>query len=157
MSVSAMSWFVIVLAVSAVSFVGLVANTAVSESATAAVDADRARGAGRTRSAEKLWGTAEAQARKAGRWAPWSTDPLRASADAALLRGRRGRAATVYRRAINREPGDWSLWFGLARATAGRQQRTALRQAARLNPLSPEVAGLRAALRAATRTQPGGR
>jgi hypothetical protein len=128
---------------SAFSFVGLLANHAISASADAARAGDRELAAGRPRAAAEHWDEAEAQARGAARWAPWSTEPWRALADAQLLRRNPAGAAASFRRAIAKEPGDWSLWYGLARASRGRPQRFALRRAARLNPLSSEVAGLR--------------
>jgi hypothetical protein len=42
-----------------------------------------------------------------------------------------------------KSPAAWTLWFDLARATTGAAQRQALDHAARLNPLSPEIAELR--------------
>jgi hypothetical protein len=131
------------VALGAFSFVGLVANHAISASADAARAADRDRATGRSRAAAEHWDEAEAQARRAGRWAPWSSEPWRALADAQLLRRDPAGAVVSFRRAIAAEPGDWSLWYGLARASRGHAQRLALRRAARLNPLSPEVAGLR--------------
>jgi tetratricopeptide (TPR) repeat protein len=133
----------VMVAVGAFCFVGLVANRAIAASEDAALAADRARAAGRASEASQRWDEAEAQARKATRWAPWSTDPWAALANAQLGRRDPARAAASFRRAIAKEPGDWSLSYGLARATRGRARRAALRQAARLNPLSPEIAGLR--------------
>jgi O-antigen ligase len=128
---------------SAFSFLGFVANHAISASTDAARAADRDRAAGRLRTAAEHWDEGETQVRRAARWAPWSTEPWRALADAQLLRRDRSGAAASFRRAIAKEPNDWSLWYGLARASRGRAQRLALRRAARLNPLSPEVAALR--------------
>jgi hypothetical protein len=58
------------------------------------------------------------------RWAPWSAEPDRIEGDAASLR-----------RAIAKDPHDWSLWAALARATTGPERRRAAALAARLNPL----------------------
>jgi hypothetical protein len=133
----------VMVAVGAFSVVGFVANRAVAASANAAREADLARATGRASHASKRWDEAEAEARNAARWAPWSTDPWAALADAQLGRRNPAGAAASFRRAIAKEPGDWRLWYGLARATRGHVQRAALRRAARLNPLSPEVSGLR--------------
>jgi len=38
-------------------------------------------------------------------------------------------------KAIAKSPGDWNLWFDLARATTGKGQRQALQHAKQLNPL----------------------
>jgi cytochrome c-type biogenesis protein CcmH/NrfG len=52
------------------------------------------------------------------------------------------------RKALAEDPGDWNLWFDLARASEGRAQVAALSNARRLNPLSPEVAAFRQELTA---------
>jgi hypothetical protein len=135
--------------VGVLSFVGLVGNRAIASSATTARAADRARALGNPRLASARWDEAEAQARRATRWAPWSTDPWVALGQAQLGRLHPAAAAVSFRRAIAKEPGDWRLWYDLARATRGATQRAALRRASRLNPLSPEVSALRTAIGAA--------
>lgn len=105
--------------------VGLIGNSKLS-SARAAADQGR-------------WQAAEAEARSAGRWAPWSAAPweLRALAEVAL--GQLPAARASFREAIRRDPHDWSLWFGLAQASSGQARHAALAQALRLNPKSPEL------------------
>jgi hypothetical protein len=48
-----------------------------------------------------------------------------------------------YRKAIANDPRDWSLWFELAGASGGVARERALAEASRLNPLSPEITGVR--------------
>lgn len=119
----------ITLASMVAAFVGLVGNMALSQSA-------RAAGAGD-------WGASIDHARRAQTWAPWSPEPYRRVGDAELALARPFRARASYNKAIGKTPNDWSLWFDLARASTGRQQRDALGRAAALNPLSPEVAQFR--------------
>jgi len=105
--------------------VGLVGNSKLS-SARAAADQGR-------------WQAAEAKARSAGRWAPWSAAPweLRAVAEVAL--GQLPAARASFREATRRDPHDWSLWFELAQASSGQARHAALARALRLNPKSPEL------------------
>jgi O-Antigen ligase len=86
---------------------------------------------------------AESQARKARRWARWSSEPWEHLADSQLARGASVAAADSYRKAIAKEPTDWELWFGLAHATSGAEQRRALAEATRLNPRSSELEAFR--------------
>ena len=46
--------------------------------------------------------------------------------------------------AITKEPTDWQLWFRLAEASTGPEQRRALAEARRLNPRSPELSAFEA-------------
>jgi Flp pilus assembly protein TadD len=112
----------------------LVSNLVISQSQTAARQGN--------------WVASARDARRAETWAPWSSDPMRLLGEAQLGLGERRAAVASFHRAIAKSPQDWNLWFDLARATLGRDQRTALAEAARLNPLSPEVAQLRLELRA---------
>ena len=111
-----------------IAFVGLVGSSAssASEEAVEASPPDYAE--------------AEAQARKARRWAPWSSEPWQRLGEAQLAAGELAAARTSFRKAIAKEPSDWELWFRLAEASSGRAQRTALAEARRLNPRSPELA-----------------
>ena len=120
----------VALALAAFAIVGLVGNGAIGASATASGD-------GR-------WAEAEAEARRAARWAPWSAEPWRWLAEAQLVRGDDAAARTSFRRALAKDPENWELWFGLARASLGAERARALDRAARLNPLSPDIAELRA-------------
>jgi hypothetical protein len=123
-----------IVALIGVAFVGLVGNLAASESANAARDGN--------------WSAAARHARRAVDWAPWSADPWRLLGEAQLGAGDTAPAQRSFREAIAKDPGDWTLYFDLARATTGRAQLAALAAAARLNPRSPEVAELRRELAA---------
>jgi Flp pilus assembly protein TadD len=83
------------------------------------------------------------EARRAERWAPWSTDALERQADAALSDGSFEAARRLYREAIAKDTGDWELWLGLALASDGNAKRRALDRAAALNPLATEIQQLR--------------
>jgi len=115
----------VTLALMVVAFVGLVGNMALSESARAARAGD--------------WATSIGKAERARTWAPWLSEPYKRIGDAELALSHPSRARASYRRAIDKAPNDWSLWFDLARASRGRAQLEALAHAARLNPLSPEI------------------
>jgi O-Antigen ligase len=117
------------LVVSAAAFVVAVGNSALASS-------DDAIAAGN-------WPRAESQARKARTWAPWSSDPWRRLGEAQAARGELVAARVSLRRAVAKDDGDWSLWYGLASVARGREQARALAQATRLNPLGAEVAQLR--------------
>jgi O-antigen ligase len=86
---------------------------------------------------------AKEQARKARRWAPWSSEPWQRLGEAQLAAGELAPARDSFRKAIAKEPTDWQLWFHLAEASSGAARRTALAEANRLNPLSPELAAFR--------------
>jgi tetratricopeptide (TPR) repeat protein len=118
------------LAVAAVVFVALVGNIAIAASDTAAD--------------EGSWSKAASEARKAKRWAPWSSEPWQRLGEAHLGQGRFADAEHDFREAIEREPRDFELWLDLARATDGAERAAALRRATQLNPLSPEIEEFRA-------------
>jgi Flp pilus assembly protein TadD len=119
------------IAAAAFSFVGLVANRAVSDSAEALAAGDFPR--------------AEAQARKATRWAPWSSEGWASLGQAQLQAGGLAAARASFRRALAKDPRDWSLWFYVASASTARERRAAARIAYSLNPMSPELAAVRRA------------
>jgi O-antigen ligase len=102
------------------------------------------RGASAARAGD--WTAAAAHARSAERWAPWSSAPWQQLGEARLARGEFVAARASFRRAIDRNPADWELWFDLARSSTGQVQRAALAKAAALNPFSPEIAEFRAEL-----------
>ena len=116
--------------VGAAAFVFLVGQMQLSR---AAVAADSAR-----------WGQAEADARSASHWLPWSTEPWRRLGEAQLGQGLLAAARVSFRKALSKDDGDWSLWFDLARASTGKAQAVALAHASRLDPHSPEIAEFRA-------------
>jgi hypothetical protein len=114
-------------------FVGLVGNRAVSA-------ADAAGDSGRPRKEES-------EARKAVRWAPWSSEAWRLVAEGEYAQANLRGAQASLRHALAKDSGNWQLWFNLAAASRGRERLEALRKAHRLNPLSPEIADYRASLR----------
>jgi hypothetical protein len=120
-----------VLALAGFAFVGLMSNSALSAS-TSARDSDPQR--------------SEHEAHKAASWAAWSAQPWQALGETELSHGRLAAARASFARAIGKDRSDWELWLDLAFASAGKQRQAALAEAARLNPLSPEVAQFRQAL-----------
>jgi hypothetical protein len=114
-------------------FVALIGNSAASASSTAAQAGN--------------WRKAESDARRASTWLPWSSEPWRLIAEAQFARNEVAAARASFRKAIVEDDRDWTLWFELALASKGPAQRVALAHASRLNPLSPEIARFRAALR----------
>jgi tetratricopeptide (TPR) repeat protein len=114
-----------VAALAFVGFAGLIGNGALDASARAA--------------ASERWQQSASQARKAARWLPWSAEAWRRLAVAQSQDGDTAAARASLRRAIAKSPDEWRPWVGLARLSAGRVQRQALRQAALLNPRDPEV------------------
>ena len=125
--------FIVACSLSTFGFVALVGHSALAEAA-GAVGHDMPK--------------AEAEARKATRWAPWSAEPWRVLAEAQLAAGNAAGARRSLRKAIEKEPRDWTLWYALALASEERPAiREALDQAAMLNPRGAEIAQLRRALR----------
>lgn len=124
--------FLAALALGGLAVVGAIGSSALARSADAAGRGD--------------WAEAASQARTAGHFAPWSTEPLRALGQAELARGDLAAARASFERAVARDAGDWALWLDLARASEGRARLEALAGAERLNPLSPEIALFRAEL-----------
>jgi tetratricopeptide (TPR) repeat protein len=114
-----------VLVLAGVALVGLIGNSAVRASFQALAEAD--------------YRAADAEARKAARWLPWSSEPWHALARAQLARGNAEAARESFRRAIAKNARDWELWYGLALVSEGSARRSALAEAARLNPLQPEI------------------
>ena len=108
-------------------FVGLVGSSALAASDDAAVasppDLDEAAD----------------EARKAQDWAPWSSEPWQRLGEAQLGQGDLAGARASFRKAIDKEPGDWLLWLRLAEASSGAEREAALREAERLNPLADEI------------------
>jgi hypothetical protein len=120
------------IVLSAVALIGLVGNTALEAS-------DAATTAGR-------WEAAEQHAHTAVRWLPWSAAGWEALAEAQFAQHRQGVGLRSLHRALAKDRGDWVLWLDLVGATHGAGQRAALRQAFRLNPRSPELVPLFAAV-----------
>lgn len=112
-------------------FVGLVGASALAASDAAAA------------ATPPNWSEAEDEARKAKRWAPWSSEPWQRLGEAQVGRGDLAGARASLRKAIEKEPEDWLLWFRLAEASSGADREEALDRAQRLNPLSSEIRELR--------------
>ncbi len=91
--------------------------------------------------------TAEAEARKAMRWSPWSANAIEQLGEVQFEHGDLNAARQSFRQAIEKNPEDWDLWFDLAVASDGKTLREAVAHASRLNPLDPELTALREALR----------
>jgi O-antigen ligase len=123
---------VAVLAIVAVSSVALLGNQALAESESAAARED--------------WPRAQAEARTAIRWTPWSAHGWQALGEAELLQANLPEARTSFRRALEKDPDDWNLWLNLAYASTGREQRRAAERALALNPLSSEIERVRPAI-----------
>jgi O-antigen ligase len=121
----------VLVALAGVAFVGLVGASASAASQEAA------------EASPPDYAEAEDEARKARRWAPWSSEPWQRLGEAQLAAGELAPARASFRKAIAKEPTDWELWFRLAEAAGGREQRRALSEALRLNPRSPELADFR--------------
>jgi len=123
------------IALAAVAFVGLVGSSALAASQDAAG------------SAAPDYAKAEREARKAKRWAPWSSEPWQGLGEAQLAAGDTAAARGSFRKAIDKEPTDWLLWFHLAEASTGAAKRQAADEALRLNPLNFDVLTMQKQLR----------
>jgi O-antigen ligase len=110
-----------VLALIAVSFVGLVGNRAQAAAVAAASRGD--------------WQSVSAQARKAAVWAPWSADALVLQANAADHAGQRDDALALLRRAVGKDANDLGAWLALASAASGRERAVAEARVDSLDPL----------------------
>jgi len=89
---------------------------------------------------------AEVEARRAARWAPWSSHPLRTLAEAQLQQNERGAARATLRKALAKDDRDWRLWLDLALAADDPERREAFARAETLNPLGRRIAELRSTL-----------
>ena len=88
------------------------------------------------------WQKAEAKARSASNWMPWSSAPWRTIGEAQLARQRFADARRSLGKAIAKDPNDWHLWLDLASASTGKPRTQALDRTRRLNPLGPDLATL---------------
>lgn len=129
---------VVVLVAGALALVGLVANSALSASSHATTN--------------ERWRSAETQARKAIRWAPWSSEGWQQLGELQLQQAKFAEARASFQRAIAKDGSNWNLWFDLALASGGAGKRRAALEALRLNPRSPEIAQIRPALGLAPRS-----
>jgi hypothetical protein len=117
------------MGLAAFAFVGLVGNQALAASNDARDRGQLAR--------------AETEAKTAIRWAPWSGEGWERLAGVRFAQGDSKGARAALLEAIERDPGDWALWYDLGVASEGSERLRAYREAARLNPLSKNVAVLR--------------
>jgi O-Antigen ligase len=110
--------------VGGLTLVFLVGNRDLSTAATAAANGQH---------------TLDARARAAETWAPWSPDPPRWLATVQLDDGHRAAARKLLAAAIGKDRTDWSLWLEMAAASDGQARISAIREAQRLDPNSPEL------------------
>jgi tetratricopeptide (TPR) repeat protein len=113
----------------AAAFVGLMGNQALASSKDAEKSGQLAR--------------AESKARAAVRWAPWSATAWKRLADVHFAQKDLKGARAALLEALEKDPSDWALWYQLGVASEGGERLRAYREAARLNPLSKNVAVLR--------------
>jgi Flp pilus assembly protein TadD len=69
----------------------------------------------------------------------WSPEPWRRLGEAQALSGELAAARVSFRRAIERDRHDWTLWYELAEASRGTERQRALAVASRLNPLDTRL------------------
>jgi O-Antigen ligase len=117
---------VVVAALGVVALLGLIGNSALAASGSAA-------NAGN-------WSSAERHARTAIRWMPWSDAGWQALGEAQIGMHDRAAAQVSLNRALAKDPNDWVTWLDLVAATRGKAQLAALVHASRLNPRGPEIA-----------------
>ena len=113
-------------ALGAAALLGLVGNSALSASESAAAAGN--------------WSLAERHAHTAIRWLPWSPAGWQRLGEAQIGAHDRVAAEHSLRRAIAKDRNDWVVWLDLVAASRGEAQTSALVEASRLNPLSPEIA-----------------
>jgi hypothetical protein len=112
----------LIVVVGAFASIGLVGNSALKAS-------DAARRAGR-------WDRAASDARRARSWMPWSPAPWSALGEAQLGAGLVRNARASFRKAVSMDPGDWELWYDVARASTGHERFAALQHVVALYPRS---------------------
>lgn len=110
-------------------FAGLVGNVAFEKAITAAAIGSTT--------------DANAQARRAILWMPWSGEPWRLVGELARGEGNTVLARASFRQGLKQDPHNWRLWIDLASITSGQARANAVEQATRLNPHSVEVEILR--------------
>ncbi len=111
----------------AFALIALLGNSAVSASSKSADGGHYAR--------------AESQAHEAMSFVPWSAEPWRRLGEAQALSGNLADARISFRRAIEKDRRDWTLWYELALASRGAERQRALAQASRLNPRDTRLQG----------------
>jgi tetratricopeptide (TPR) repeat protein len=115
----------VAVALSALTIVGLLGNTALESSQAAGSSGH--------------WQAAERHARSAIRWMPWSAAGWQALGEAQLALHDRAGARRSLQRAVAKDPNDWVAWLDLVGATSGKEQVAAVNRAYRLNPLDPSL------------------
>jgi Flp pilus assembly protein TadD len=70
---------------------------------------------------------------------PWSAEPWRRLGEAQALSGNLAGARVSFRRAVEKAPRDWTLWYELALASRGVERQRAFAEASRLNPEDPRL------------------
>jgi O-antigen ligase len=83
--------------------------------------------------------SAESEAERAARWAPWSSEPWRLRGEAELAAGKVAQARASFREGLSRDARSWELWLDLGLASEGRDAGRAFARARALNPHSPEL------------------
>jgi tetratricopeptide (TPR) repeat protein len=87
------------------------------------------------------YAAAEAAARRATRWAPWSPDGWVSLERAQRARGELAPARASLRRALALDPRDWRLWYELTLVSTGTTKRDAAARMRSLNPYAPATVG----------------
>jgi hypothetical protein len=85
------------------------------------------------------YAAAQSQARDAGRWAPWLSEPWIIEGQIAALNQDRDGARAAFEKAIAKDPRNYLAWYGLAGVTSGAAHREAVAKVVALNPLSDEA------------------
>ena len=116
------------LALAGFSFVSVMANVPLDSAQAAAAQGD--------------WAASAVDARKAIRWAPWSSEPLRLLGEAQLAQADVAGARSTFTRALAKDPHRWQLWVDLALASSGAEKRRALAAAERLDPRDSSIPAL---------------
>jgi hypothetical protein len=113
------------LAAAAFALVGAIGNGALARAETA--------------NQQHRYASAEANARLAHRWMPWSPKPLLALGESQLQRGDPAAATASLRQAISIDGRDWQAWLDLAASAQGPTRARAIARARSLYPRSPEI------------------
>jgi O-antigen ligase len=92
--------------------------------------------------ANQNYAKADAEARRAARWAPWSADPWIVRGQLDSLNQDPRAAQLSFRTAISHDPRNYLAWYGLAAVERGAARKQAVAEVVRLNPLSEEAAEL---------------
>jgi tetratricopeptide (TPR) repeat protein len=79
------------------------------------------------------------EAHKAARWAPWAPEPWQHLAEARIAGEDEAGAVAAYRKALQKEPNDWRIWFDAIFVSEGQFRREAIAHARTLNPLTQEI------------------